>query len=290
MVATFGDMLEADFFHRMANLSGLGEINLFNCLMESLKSQSPKFAVESYHGSSKQVSFKPFVPWDRRERARCELADLLIVWFPDNPADNVRITFLQAKYERKKVIKPSMHAYSANLEQWDLLANRPEIDGVGFSVPPDLLSGATLPSIGSFGFFYHSNAKIELYYSSADCLCVPAPHGNRRYYKLKARSNIRAIRASQAGIAECVRADNLHDFGDALYAGLIGSPVNDCSVNWLLSVLSGLANRGGLANELIKHLLKENPIETSTSDFLHTGTKGVILVKGSPCHVEKNRE
>jgi hypothetical protein len=290
MVATFGDMLEADFFHRMANLSGLGEIKLFNCLMESLKSQSPKFEVESYHGSSKQVSFKPFVPWDRRERARCELADLLIVWFPDNPADNVRITFLQAKYERKKVIKPSMHAYSANLEQWDLLANRPEIDGVGFSVPPDLLSGATLPSIGSFGFFYHSKAKIELYYSSADCLGIPLPHGNGRYYKLKARSNIRSMRTSQAGIAECVHADNLHDFGDSLYAGLIGSPINECSANWLTSVLHGLPNRGTLASELIGHLLKEKPREPFKRDFLNTGTKSVVLIKGSPCHVEKNRE
>lgn len=289
-MGVFGNNLESDFLRRTSNLSGLGEIKLFNCLMESLKALSPKFEVESYHGSSKQVSFDPLFPWDGRVRARCELADLLIVWFSDNPANDVRITFLQAKYERKNVLKPVKHIYSANLEQWDLLANRPEIDGVGkFSIPPDLLSGATLPSIGSFGFFYHSNAKIELFYSSADCLGIPLPHGNGRYYKLKARSNIRSMRTSQAGLTECVHADNLHEFGDALYAGLIGSPINECSANWLRSVLRGLSNQGTLANELIEHLLKEKPIELFKSNFLNAGTKSVVLVKGSSCRAEESR-
>lgn len=281
-MTVFGENLEAAFLHRTSSLPRFGEIVLFRCLMDALGSLSPKYAVEEYHGSSKQVYFDPLFPWDGRTRARCELADLLIIWFSDNPEDAVRITFLQAKYERKNVQYPYKHTYSANLEQWDLLANRPEIDGVGqFSIPQQMLSDATLPSIGSFGFFYRANATVELFYSSADCLCFPASKKHRRYYKLKAKSNVGVMRNYPSGLTECIHTANLHDFGNALYSGLIGSPINDCSAGWLLNVLSNNSYGGVLAVELIERLRKKDTIKTSTNNFHDFGTTGIVLVKGS---------
>ena len=70
---------------------------------------------------------------------------------------SIRISFLQAKSERKIMKNQciSNQPFKANLEQWDLLAHRPIINGVGsFDPPPNLLSSAILPSIGTFGFFY----------------------------------------------------------------------------------------------------------------------------------------
>lgn len=84
-------------------------------------------------------------------------------------------------------------------------------------------------------------------------------------------------------------ANNLHDFGNALYSGVIGSPVDDYSANWLVNVLSGVQPQGPLASELAERLLQGNTSEVSKGKMVNPGTKGVILVKGRSNRIEENR-
>jgi len=150
------------------------EIPLFRAMCTSLTSLSKQFDVEEYHGNSHQVVFTGNGSY-ARSNARCELSDLMIVAYSPI-TKNVRLTYLQAKSERATLNSVCGREFSANLEQWFLLSNRPKISGVGnsFNPPGDLLSSAILPSVGSFAFFYKDmTGEFQTYFSTANYLFPP---------------------------------------------------------------------------------------------------------------------
>lgn len=202
---------------------GKGEIVLFRAMQLSLLqvANPPHIVVEEYHGSRHQVMFQGNGIYSRTS-ARCELSDLLVV-ICDSQMQNARITYIQAKSERSISAKVNGVAGSlldANLEQWDLLARRPNITGVGrFRPPQNLLSGTQLASIGSFVFFLHGANGVDIQYASASNL-YPPHHSRLRRGKLTA-----AIDSCQCPPHECLSVYGSQEFGSFLFGLMIGTPI-----------------------------------------------------------------
>lgn len=108
--------------------------------------------------------------------------------------------------------------FQANLEQWDLLSRRPVISPVRpFTADPELLSGAALPSVGSFGVFHRGCCCREsgFFYVSADCL-QPKGAPKTRSGKLVVNHGHPPMRHLQ-GFAERTYCEDVGSFGQALY-------------------------------------------------------------------------
>lgn len=245
-----------------------GEVDLFRALLRSLRA-APGVEVEEYHGSGHQVSHQT-IPEVNLGRQRCELSDLMIVVSHRDNRIAPRLTFLQAKYERG--IRTSITPPSANYVQWSLLAGRPAITGAGrFRPPQDLLSGAALPSVGTFGFFVDGSlrgAQYDLIYASADALVpVHMPPTNQKYGRLMGLHNhfppvsrwypgaAATVSRNIGGMTEVIAAPTLEQFLFGLFGVQIGSPITTtgwAAAPWLAAELRRMGGR--LAAELAGRL------------------------------------
>lgn len=271
---------------------GKGEIVLFRAMQKSLKAvaSSPHVVVEEYHGANHQVTFKGKGSYSRAS-ARCELSDLLVVVY-DQKTKDARLAYIQAKSERTVPANARGIAgisLAANLEQWDLLASRPLINGVGsFAPPPDLLSSAQLDSVGSFAFFLHGASGVDIHYAAASSLqrsrnCVS------RYGKL-----IAAPDRCQCGPSpECLSVYGNEEFGAFLFGLMIGTPIllsgkptTPPVCSWLAAQLRGLAAEAvvpdrptNLANELANYL---DPDRAPPAPTPNVGAKTLLLFGVGP--------
>lgn len=269
------------------NSAGLdkGEVVLFRAMQASLKAIGNPLhvVVEEYHGASHQVTFKGNGSYSRAS-ARCELSDLLIVVY-DQRTNDARLAYIQAKSERAvpaSSLGIAGASLAANLEQWDLLARRPLINGVGsFTPPPDLLSSAQLESIGSFIFFVHGASGADIHYAAASYLQRPT-HCVSRYGKLIAAPDMCRCGPSP----ECLSVYGNEHFGAFLFGMMIGTPIllsgkpttpQVCS--WLAAQLRGLASvadrRAGVAKVLADLL---DPDGAPAAQVPNVGAASLLLV------------
>lgn len=261
------------------------EIPLFRAMRSALIGLSGQFQIEEYHGTSHQVKFTGNGSYARTQ-ARCELSDLMIVTY-SAIFHHVRLTYLQAKSERATLHSACGRPFSANLEQWFLLSTRPSIEGAGaFNPPPDLLSNALLPSVGSFAFFYKDGTgDFQTYYAAANHMSPPATY-SQKYGKLKAVGPCMVV--NNAGHAECLAAFGNASFAKSLYRLEIGTPVHGANPqslstrNWLAANLRAQIQNAReidrpsvLAQELLE-LLAPDEMQTRSSSF---GAKNLIIVK-----------
>lgn len=262
-----------------------GEIKLFRALINAFKnSQQTTVEIEEYHGANYQVKFTGNGSYARAS-ARCELSDLLIISFNSKEA---RLTYLQAKYENTIVAKIQSHKWKANLEQWFLLNQLPSIKGYGkFDPPSDLLSSATLKSIGSFGFFHKDLSGVfDFYYASAEHLSLAATYRQRagkliiNHGSLKAHCLRQKLGTQEK---ECLEAINLRDFLTQLYNLRIGTPINKGSLilPWIIENLRSLPT-SPLINQLLRVIDTDQEMiinnQTLTSEA-HFGAKKIMLIK-----------
>lgn len=252
---------------------GKGEIVLFRAMQKSLQAiaNPPDLIVEEYHGAGHQVMFKGNGSYSRTS-ARCELSDLLIIVF-DKQTNDARLTYIQAKSERTVSSNSRGIAsveLAANLEQWDLLARRPLITGVGsFSPPPDLLSIAQLESVGSFAFFLHGAGGVDIHYAAAAYLQKP-PHYVSRYGRLTAGPDICRCLPSP----ECLSVYGNEEFGAFLFGLMIGTPVLSSGCPTTGPVCSWLAAQlRGFAAETLMAEMAERPVALAIelADLLDPG-------------------
>lgn len=185
------------------------------------------FKAEELHGQRFQVYHNVNCPGLALPSPfrRCELCDVMIVTY-DPVRPEVRLTFWQAKYDRRKgtwaAMRPDFHA---NMIQWSLLGNRPTVFPTAqFFPPPNLLSGAILPSVGSFGFFHRTQAsEFCCFYATANCLQPVRlwPHKKDGYLRASRRDVTRLIN----GHLEREYATTIGHFGTALAEVTIGTPI-----------------------------------------------------------------
>lgn len=276
------------------------ELDLFRALTKTITWVSRsgyacgQLHVEEYHGNAHQVAFGGHGTW-ARDIARCELSDLLIVVFTPRPSFRARMTFLQAKRSRSTYdfchdypdfAKDPNVRFRANLEQWDLLSRRPPIIGVpSFEPPPNLLTGALLPSVGSFGIFHrHHDKSVGFLYASADALHSRGTP-RRRYGALEVLpgSSVRTVDGHEEMRLACC----IHVFGMGLFNLQIGTPIDyDKTVSTEDEAYRNEA-RGWVGNIVAAHVSVaegERPVATSLLRLLEHPPErpfGVLAVPGS---------
>jgi hypothetical protein len=167
---------EINSLMKQKGINSANEVLLFDSLTNLLENNFKNVKVGRLHGTSHLVQFKNSVNLSRTN-ANCELCDLLIVVFNKR---QIRLTFHQSKYDPKikenqfyPSSKKKAKLSKCDVEQWDLLANRPLLikksKNSKFNPPSHLLVNAINPSIGSYGIFYKNSLNyFDMFYSVAE--------------------------------------------------------------------------------------------------------------------------
>lgn len=277
---------------RKESLAARGEIALFRAFIRAFNSLGSNALAQEYHGNRYQVKFSA----NRgagRPVPRCELCDVMIIHYPAENPRSARITFNQAKVSSNSLQcapgKFVPYKFRANLEQWDLLSNRPSISATTakINLPDDLLSNALLPSVGTFGVFYPKDQGFDFAYFVAYGLSPLKnnyqPSGTLQWTTQLGK--VRTIGHDDEITATCC----MYTFGESLESGLKGTPLQQVLYGptgatkmriWLGNVLSSLQDMhpdSDLPNELIEtfELTRQEPsriVELSTP-------RAVVLVR-----------
>lgn len=210
-----------------------GEVELFRLLAKSICKYSKSVFIDETHGKVANVKYQSV----KKKQKPCEISDLLIVIYC--PRDNAfRATFWQAKKETNS--KWNLHKgvsdfdFKGQFNQWELLAYRPLIEGVGkFKPHAKVLSDANSPSIGSFGVFYEKSGRVEVNYSVAEMVtahtlaCHPKMSINYRLENYTYWEN------------EVIVTKSLLEFLSSIESFQIGSLINvqNDSDNWLFNYI-----------------------------------------------------
>lgn len=278
-------------FH-MTSSTAHGEIALFRAFIQAFNALGSNALAQEFHGNRYQVTFSEGRGAGRAV-PRCELCDVMIIHYPAGNPKAARITFNQAKVTNNPLICDPIasvpYNFRANLEQWDLLSNRPSIKAATAKIqlPCNLLSHALLPSIGTFGVFYRKGSVFDFAYFVANGLSALKNNATRSGTLQWGTplGQVRKIGHYHEMTATCC----MYTFGEALELGLIGSPLQQLiygsseSVemrNWLGNVLSSLQEMhpdSELPNELLEGL------ELTSEDYSWTDDssklRAVILVR-----------
>ncbi|OPG80248.1 hypothetical protein B1218_05990 [Pseudomonas ogarae] len=281
---------------RTESLGARGEIALFRAFIRAFNALGPNALAQEYHGNRYQVRFSA-TRGVGRSVPRCELCDLMIIHYPAGNPSGARVTFNQAKVTTNSLVCHTTasvpYNFRANLEQWDLLSNRPSISATTAKVhlPYDLLSSALLPSVGTFGVFYPQGSGFDFAYFVADGL-RPLKNSAKRSGTLQWGTPLRQVR-KVGHYDEATTTCCMYGFGRALELGLIGTPLQQTLYGssgatemryWLASVLSSLRKMhpdSELPNELLEGLeLAREADELKSSWKGDTSTpRAVVLVR-----------
>ena len=292
----FAKQLQAAFASESAS-SPFNEVEQFRALIRAFSGLKPQFFLEEFHGFKRQVYFDTSHPW-QRPRARCELCDVLFVVYSTNGGFGARVTLLQAKLSRKthatglaaSIGLIEHQEFKANFEQWNLLSSRPQLIATTvFDPPPDLLSGALLPSVGTFGVFHQSPyGSVDLFYVSADCLSpASAPTGPDTRQGRLTTNHGRTARRTTASWDEVTYCPSVFDFAQALYEITIGTPVVFAAsgakrteyqphYNWVRSVLAAHVGATGANSPIARALLADLGARQDTPELDKVPTLVVI--------------
>ena len=231
---SFGTDLSKEF-QKLTNNVMLDEVCLFTKLQDSfinLKSSSTyQYAINIIHGNKSLVDFNFNSSWvstiSYGQSVTRELADMMFVIYSQQ-LNQIRITYMQ----NKKGVADNK--FKADLCQLHLLSQREHITSP--NLPDclfgdrDILSKATLPSVGSYGVFYCHNQGVEMSYYPA-CLISPCTLASKSVvrtaeYDTSNYGNTQIIH----GYAECQGTRQISDFGDALVNMQIGTPIDSKTI------------------------------------------------------------
>lgn len=154
---------------KLQALASFGEIDIFENMSLILNHTIPKtnaIFVKKTHGRAGFVNFNS----NTCGNVTREIADTLSIVY-NKHINEIRISFLQAKYNRNKNIKPFLKTPNSDYCQWDLLKNRYTIQSKGsIQFPTDILHFTNYKSITSYGIFYWNNNMIDMLYTIPDFL------------------------------------------------------------------------------------------------------------------------
>jgi len=283
----FANAFDGAFRTATARL-GAGEVELFRAMEMALIGMGYPFAVEEYHGGSHQVLFAGNGSY-ARTAARCELSDLMILAF-DPATRKARLTYLQAKSERRPVGAACAMKFEANLEQWFLLSLRPVISGHGaFNPPSDLLSAAILNSVGSFAFFYKdASIGYQTFYASASYLQLAGTY-TQKDGRLTAAGRCQV--STRRGYEECDAACSNFDFAANLYRLKIGTPIDVTSGapanirKWIGAAIrtqlisAKVRDAGGQVARRLLEIVEPDGTDESSGEC---GAKTLVILEGKP--------
>jgi hypothetical protein len=174
------------------------------------------------------------------------------------------------------------------LEQWDLLHHRnPVINGVykTFDPPKELLYQALLPSIGTYGVFYHDDNQWNMAYFVANCLS-PLKDNATCAGTLTFNSDIFCKTREIDGYTEALAAPGLAEFGSLLDCNRVGSPIFtksgicNSTVEWLGGVIRFLRDELGDDRRAVDGLIDLFHRNSNIPDKpIAPGAKAVLVVE-----------
>lgn len=150
--------------NKNASMSSAGEVALFREMIDILNHRGKKNVFcEEVH--QHYVHF-----YDSNHKyVKCEIADLLLFSL-DSRTKKVRISFLQAKREKKTLIAP-LYKFKANFRQFDLLSQRYMVNSPQF--PSHVLNFSSAQSLTTYGVFYNDSYNlVDFFYATANQLQV----------------------------------------------------------------------------------------------------------------------
>lgn len=276
-----------------------GEVALFRAFISAFDSLGSEALAKEYHGNRYQVTFVEG-RGAGRPVPRCELCDVMIVSYPKGKPWAARVTFNQAKVAMSafacswSLTSHGPYRFRANLEQWDLLSNRPSINPATatFSPPSGLLKDALLPSVGSFGVFYPLARGFEFAYFVADAL-TPLNNSHSRSGTLQWDTPIftrRRVGSHDEVLGTCC----LQYFGDAIQGGYIGTPLiqlvsgapgNQQNRAWIKRILVSLGSEhpeSSLPSELLEGLELRAELDDERRALVSGGyssPRAVVLIR-----------
>lgn len=201
------------------------EIDLFRAMNAHLSNHYATVFVDETH-----MHYVDYQSKVAGRKIRRELSDLWIISFSPNRGF-ARMTFLQAKYEKRCALKSMPFRFNGDYYQYELLSDRPLISDVsGYGFPANILSDADSDSVGSFGvFYYNSNNNLDFAYSVAsDLHSNSVPSGNcakRVLYFSNLHPNMTALGYTSKSGLEIWSTYDMDVFEYGLLQLLIGTPL-----------------------------------------------------------------
>lgn len=180
-----------------------------------------------------------------------ELSDLWIITY-SKKVKKAKMTFLQAKLERKKKKNYIPFKFKGDYFQFELLAYRPNFTNKNkFNFPSNILSSSISDSVGSFGIFYYdAKSKIDFAFSVASNLdCSANTNCNTKNISLsiknlyKVHPQYKICRYNEIEMISTIDADT---FEHGLLNLMIGTPIeSDLNLlKFLNQYFQGLKNNG----------------------------------------------
>ena len=202
-----------------------GEVDLFRA-MQRILSENGHRCVYCEVVHQRYVSFI----WKRTIKRRREIADLLLVTL-NRTSKKVRVSFLQAKRYRRKVLSAPIYHFTGDFGQFYLLSQRPTLLS---GLPPCTLTFSPAESLTTYGVFYNDkNGRVDLFYVAADRLTTNSH--SQRLVQLDFDTNKHGpLTVSHEynyqgdSYSESVAIDGIDKFEHDLLAWKIGAVIPDC--------------------------------------------------------------
>lgn len=234
----------------------IDEILLFNSLKEAFINN---VSAQVIHGTVGMVEFENPNKSLSKPILKCEAGDLLIIVFNDV---GIRYSLMQNKTQHKNDHYSGTDPFYSPVRQHYLLSTKPLIQPIkSYShLTPEILSGARMDSVGSFGVFYRrkdkssSEVSYDMNYMTASDLCFDKSitdddYCKNKQSKLSFKGVLNTIVSKGHG-DEVSGCSNLINFEYHLRNMIIGQPV--------LKENFSTSNLIAYVREIIKS--QENPI------------------------------
>ena len=224
------------------------EIAFFRFFAELLSNVYAGVSYYEVHGVPGQVKFKSTL-WESSPLIQKEIGDLIIMVYSYN-SRSARYSIQQNKFDHSNGIQRTFPTYSfrADMQQYDLLAFRPEVTPVhGIKFPPGILKNTDFDSVSNYGVFYEGDDHlVDFVYSIAKWL---SPQGYRKTGNL-------ILNTRQSGYLvdgrELICSVGIENFIEGLCDMKIGAPVIDNDTGGFLKrLIENAAKIKGVAAPVI---------------------------------------
>jgi len=258
----------------------INEICLFKVLNRYLNDDTNSIFAKETHGAKGLVKFNQ----NNGSVAIKEIADLQILCY-DSVNSSIKISFLQAKFNRSNHNRSRISSFKGDALQWDLLKYRPIFESVGsINFPDDILNNSSYLSIGGFGVFYFWDSDtIDFVYSTASELSPRDLNYSRRRCE-RVIYPLNGFNDNKTPDETLVR-DSMNGYIDSLLKFEIGSPVlvNSSTAAYVSNLLSNMQRSedfegaGGLL-EMMSNALGGDQINDR---FNNEGFINTLLIKSN---------
>lgn len=265
-----------------------GEIFLFQEMTKSLNKFVPAIFVKETHGRRGWVRFPSKITQDIRQK---EISDLLIICY-NRPTNEVKVSFLQAKYHRTKTV-PFLDFHGDYL-QLELLKSRPNIDPNNFyKFPPNVLNFSKYRSLTNYGVFFHDNSgKIDMLYCVADLLRQSKANGLLGPIQFPGNSNCPKANCFTSNASEMVSTCNIDLFEKGLIQFQIGAPIKQYPMiyAYFIGLLKQIQQSGSLNGNqhMFNFILGDiiNDIDSVKGSEFEGGNPSILILQTNVERIE----